>query len=62
MSTIMFMVSIALLLSLGFVLAYLWALSQGQFDDLETPVHRILKNDCNINKDIKNNKGNLNEK
>ena len=45
MSTIIFMVSIALILSFSFVICYLWALSDGQFDDLETPAHRMLKND-----------------
>lgn len=45
MSTILFMVSLALLLSIGFVASYLWALSRGQFDDLETPAHRMLKDD-----------------
>lgn len=44
-STILFMVSLALLLSVGFVGSYLWALSRGQFDDLETPAHRMLKED-----------------
>ena len=39
------MVSIALILSFSFVICYLWALSDGQFDDLETPAHRMLKND-----------------
>ena len=45
MNTILFMVSLALLLSIGFVASYLWALSRGQFDDLETPAHRMLKED-----------------
>lgn len=49
MSTIVFMVSIALILSFSFVICYLWALSDGQFDDLETPAHRMLKNDCVMN-------------
>lgn len=47
MNTIIFMVSLALLLTSGFVVSYLWALSRGQFDDLETPAHRILKDDFN---------------
>lgn len=45
MSTILFMVSLALVLSVGFVICYLWALSKGQFDDLETPALRMLKED-----------------
>ncbi len=45
MSTILFMVSVALMLSASFVACYLWAASRGQFDDLETPAYRILKED-----------------
>ena len=45
MNTIIFMVAVALLLSFGFVLSYVWASSNGQFEDLETPAHRMLKND-----------------
>lgn len=45
MNTIIFMVAVALLLSFGFVLSYVWAATNEQFDDLETPAHRMLKND-----------------
>lgn len=45
MTTILFMVSVALLLSVTFVASYLWALSSGQMNDLETPAHRMLKDD-----------------
>lgn len=58
MSTIIFMVSVALLLTLTFVFSYLWAISRGQFDDLETPAHRMLKNDFVTKK----NEGNRNAK
>lgn len=42
---IYFMVGTALCLALSFVVAYIWALSEGQFDDLETPALRVLKDD-----------------
>lgn len=45
MNTMIFMISVALILSAIFVVCYLWALSAGQFDDLETPAHRILKDE-----------------
>lgn len=45
MNTIIFMVVVALLLSFGFVLCYVWASANGQFEDLETPALRMLKND-----------------
>lgn len=50
MNIILLMIPMALLLGLGFVTAFMWATSQGQFDDLETPAHRILINDDNERK------------
>lgn len=43
MMLILFMVGVALMLSLVFVGCYLWSLSNGQLDDLETPALRMLK-------------------
>jgi|GEM_PF-1433871 len=43
--TIIFMVSLALGLAITFIVSYIWAMRDGQFDDLETPAHRILKDD-----------------
>jgi cbb3-type cytochrome oxidase maturation protein len=51
MMTILFMVSVALLLSAGFVACYLWSISNGQFDDLTTPAIRMLKDDFQVQKD-----------
>lgn len=48
MNLILFMSILALMLSFGFVICYLWALSNGQYDDLDTPAHRILKDDVVI--------------
>lgn len=45
MNILVLMIPMALILGLGFVFAFLWATSKGQFDDLETPAHRILKDD-----------------
>lgn len=45
MNTLILMALMALLLSAGFVAGYLWALSNGQYEDLDTPARRILKND-----------------
>lgn len=33
---------LALIFSIGFLVAFQWANRQGQFDDLETPKHRML--------------------
>lgn len=45
MNVLILMIPMALLLGAGFVAAFLWATSRGQFDDLETPAHRILHDD-----------------
>ncbi len=45
MSIIYFMVPIALLLGFGFLIAFILAGINGQYDDLDTPAHRILLND-----------------
>jgi len=48
------MIPVTLLLVIGFVVAFLWATRDGQFDDLETPAHRILADEVNLN--LKENK------
>lgn len=42
MNILALMIPMALVLGVGFVAAFWWATSAGQFDDLETPAHRIL--------------------
>lgn len=39
------MLPIAITLGAGFLLAFLAAFNSGQFEDLETPAHRILNDD-----------------
>ncbi|MBK9321525.1 MAG: cbb3-type cytochrome oxidase assembly protein CcoS [Bdellovibrionaceae bacterium] len=43
MNILILMIPMAFALGLGFVAAFMWAASKGQFDDLETPAHRILE-------------------
>lgn len=50
MTTIIFMVSVALILSVTFVASYLWNLASGQYDDLVTPAMRILSEDVELRK------------
>lgn len=45
MNVLTLMIPMALLLGIGFLVAFWWASSKGQFDDLETPALRILKED-----------------
>lgn len=45
MTVIYFLLPFALLLGLGFLGGFLWVVSQGQYDELETPAHRMLLED-----------------
>ncbi|MES2800971.1 MAG: cbb3-type cytochrome oxidase assembly protein CcoS [Bdellovibrionota bacterium] len=45
MNLILFMALVTLFLSATFVGFYLWAVSSEQFEDLDTPAYRILKDD-----------------
>lgn len=49
MNIIYFLMPLALLLGLGFAAAFIASSYFGQFDDLETPAHRILFDDESIN-------------
>lgn len=48
MSAVLFLIPIALLLGLGALAAFLWALRSGQYEDLEGAAHRILNEDENM--------------
>ena len=45
MEALVYLIPAALLLGLGGLGAFLWALKSGQFDDLDGPAHRILTDD-----------------
>ncbi|MGZ3696763.1 MAG: cbb3-type cytochrome oxidase assembly protein CcoS [Bdellovibrionota bacterium] len=45
MSVLYVMLPISLALGLGFLIGFIRMSSQGQFDDLETPAHRMLLDD-----------------
>lgn len=42
MSLVILLMPVALLMGAGFLGAFIWGAADGQFDDLETPAHRIL--------------------
>lgn len=42
MSVILLMIPISLLLSLGFLVAFIWSAKKGQFDHIDLEGHRIL--------------------
>ncbi len=51
MEIIIVLLPLALLLGLLFVLSFIWAVRRGQYDDLETPKHRMLIDEDNyVNK------------
>ncbi len=45
MTNLLMLIPVALLLGLTGLLAFLWALKSGQFDDLDGAAHRILFED-----------------
>ena len=45
MSTIYLMIPVTLLIAGGFLLAYIWSVRNGQFEDTTTPAMRILPDD-----------------
>lgn len=43
MIVLVIMIPLALILGFSFVLSFIISMKSGQYDDLETPAHRILK-------------------
>lgn len=59
MEVILILVGASLFVAIGFLIAYLWAVKTGQFNDKHTPAIRILFEDKLIN--MKQNQENINE-
>lgn len=55
MNILFFIIPIALILGLFFVVSFIVATKKGQFDDLDSPAIRILNDDQPIPKNNKNN-------
>lgn len=47
MEVIYFLLPIVVCLAILFMAGYIWMTKNGQYDDLETPAHRILLDDKN---------------
>ena len=47
MNILYVMIPISLVLSIGFLLAFIWTVNSGQYDDTETPAYRILDDEIN---------------
>lgn len=50
MEIVYLLVLLALILVVFIILAYMWAVRSGQFDDLEGPAHKILMDDDDTKK------------
>ena len=53
MNIIFFTLGVSLLLSLSFLLFFLWSTKRGQYDALVTPSHRAILENQNPDKNIK---------
>ncbi len=50
MSIIILLLIVSIGIAGGFLVAFLWSVKDGQFDDIESPAERILFNNNEINK------------
>ena len=55
MNVIFYLIIISLVVAAGFLIAFLWAVRDGQYDDEYTPSVRILLDDDMIDKENKTN-------
>jgi cbb3-type cytochrome oxidase maturation protein len=58
MSAIVILLGFSLLVAVGFLIAYLWAVRSGQYDDKYTPSVRILMDDNDKKKEVNKKKNN----
>ena len=47
MTIILFLIPVSILIAAGFLMAFIWAVRSGQFDDTGTPPLRLLMDDPN---------------
>jgi cbb3-type cytochrome oxidase maturation protein len=50
MSVIIILLIVSICIAGGFLVAFLWSVKDGQFDDIESPANRILFNNNKTNK------------
>ena len=43
MNILLLMIPVSLTLGFGFLAAFIWSVKDGQYEDTETPAHRILE-------------------
>lgn len=55
MNIIFLTLGVSITIAIFFLIAFIWSTRKGQYDDLETPSHRMLLDDIETeNKNIKN--------
>ncbi len=50
MNVIIILLLVSLCIAGGFLIAFLWSVNDGQYDDIESPAERILFEPENLNK------------
>ena len=60
MSVIVILISASLLIAIGFLIAFIWSVKNGQYDDDYTPSVRMLFDDKPVNSEKKENNTPLN--
>lgn len=55
MYVIIILIAASLLVALGFLFAFWWAVRSGQYDDTYTPAIRVLFEDTSVPRDSENN-------
>jgi cbb3-type cytochrome oxidase maturation protein len=58
LSVLLVLIAASLFVATGFLLAFIWAVRSGQYEDRETPAFRILWDDKPANNDKSNNTSN----
>ena len=48
MSVVYIVLPVAIVLAIGFVAAFIWATRSGQYDDMDSPAHRMLDDDDDL--------------
>ncbi len=49
MLVIVILITASVLVAAGFLVAFIWAVQSGQYDDTNTPAHRILFDETPVN-------------
>lgn len=54
MEVMFFMIPVVVIFAVGALIAFIWAAKSGQFEDTQTPAHRVLFEDIDV---VDNKKG-----